>query len=86
MGTLPVIVGLDYSDRAVQVCVLDQEGKGGREMRAVTSTHAVARPALALHTTQDLRASHCYLWVKKPTKPCVDPSVGLSPLEESFRL
>jgi transposase len=27
MGTLPVIVGLDYSDRAVQVCVLDQEGQ-----------------------------------------------------------
>jgi transposase len=27
MCTLPVIVGLDYSDRAVQVCVLDQEGK-----------------------------------------------------------
>ena len=27
MCTLPVIVGLDYSDRAVQVCVLDQAGK-----------------------------------------------------------
>lgn len=27
MCTLPVIVGLDYSDRAVQVCVLDQQGK-----------------------------------------------------------
>jgi len=27
MCTLPVIVGLDYSDRAVQVCVLDLEGK-----------------------------------------------------------
>jgi transposase len=27
MCTLPVIVGLDYSDRSVQVCVLDAEGK-----------------------------------------------------------
>jgi transposase len=27
MCTLPVIVGLDYSDQSVQVCVLDQEGK-----------------------------------------------------------
>ena len=27
MCTLPVIVGLDYSDRAVQVCVLDQQGE-----------------------------------------------------------
>jgi transposase len=27
MCTLPVIVGLDYSERAVQVCVLDQAGK-----------------------------------------------------------
>jgi len=27
MRTLPVIVGLDYSDRAVQVCVLGREGK-----------------------------------------------------------
>jgi transposase len=27
MCTLPVFVGLDYSDRAVQVCVLDEAGK-----------------------------------------------------------
>ena len=27
MCTLPVVVGLDYSDRSIQVCVLDQEGK-----------------------------------------------------------
>src|SRR5258708_14686998 len=27
MGTLPVIVGLDYSDRSVQVCVLNEQGQ-----------------------------------------------------------
>ena len=27
MGTLPVIVGLDYSDRSVQVCVLNEQGE-----------------------------------------------------------
>jgi len=27
MGTLPVIVGLDYSDRPVQVCVLNEQGR-----------------------------------------------------------
>src|SRR5258708_23900971 len=27
MGTLPVIVGLDYSDRSGQVCVLNEQGQ-----------------------------------------------------------
>ena len=27
MCTLPVIVGLDYSDRSVQVCVLNEQGQ-----------------------------------------------------------
>jgi transposase len=59
MGTLPVFVGLDYSDRAVQVCVLDQAGGVIGNRRCANDWHVIAKFAQGHGAVQRAAIESC---------------------------